>query len=356
MKKIIALILTAVLFSALLLGSASADAITMNGTVVSTHTETVTAALGGAVGQVHVTAGDHVSAGEKLVTLNAEKVYALEDGTVRLFGEVGDSADSLSSRYGAVAYIEPARQYTVSASTKNAYDAEKNKTIHPGESVYLKSVSNSKNTGTGIVTSVSGTSFNIEMISGSLENGEAAYVYRNAAYTATSRIGRGTVSHQDPVAYSGSGIIVSYKVENGSKVKKGDVLFETLSGSYANQIGDLCEITAERDGVIASISLNKGGTLAAGDTVAEFYADSDLRIQATVTEADLQSFQVGDKVTATFTYLDSGEYTVDGVIEKISRTSASVDEETNEASYSVLIRPESTERLYYGMNAVIEKK
>ena len=44
------------------------------------------------------------------------------------------------------------------------------------------------------------------------------------------------------------------------------------------------------------------------------------------------------------------------MIEKISRTSASVDEETNEASYAVLIRPESTERLYYGMNAVIEKK
>ncbi len=354
MKKI-ALVVTAVLLGMLVLSSALADTVTMNGTVVSTRTETITAALGGTVGQVHIAAGDHVSAGDKLVTLYAEKVYALEDGTVRLFGEVGDAADSLSSRYGAVAYIEPDRPFTISASTKKAYDAEANKIIHPGESVYLKSVEDSKHTGTGIVTTVSGTSFGIEVISGGLENGESAYVYRSAEYTAVSRIGKGTVSRQDPVAYSGSGIIASYRVENGSAVKKGDVLFETLSGSYAHQTGNLYEITAAGNGVIASVSLNKGGSLAAGGTVAEFYADSDLRIQATVTEEDLQSFQVGDSVVATFTYLDNGEYTVDGVIEKISRTGESADG-SEEASYAVLIRPESADRLHYGMNAVIEKK
>lgn len=356
MKKIPAVILSAILLCALLLSSASAGTVTMNGTVVSIRTETVKAALGGTVSQVHVSAGDHVLAGETLVTLGTEKVYALEDGTMRFFGAVGDSAEALTARYGAVAYVEPDCQYTVSASTKNAYDLEENKVIHPGETVYLKSVNDSKNTATGVVTSVSGSSYQIEVLSGSVRSGESMYVHRTADFSSTSRIGRGSVSHKDPVVYDGAGVIVSYRVENGGHVKKGDVLFETLSGAYANQTGDLCAITAERDGVVAAIELSKGASLAAGDTVAEFYADGDLRIEATVSEADLQYFQVGDAVVATFMYLDDGEYAVDGVIEKIARISAAADEETNEASYAVLIKPASTERLYYGMNAVIERK
>ena len=356
MKKIISLILTAILFSTLLLSSAAAEEITMTGTVVSTHTETITASLGGTVGQVMVSAGDHVEQGDPLVILTAEKVYALQDGTVRVFGEVSDSTDMLVDRYGAVVYVEPACEYVISASTKNAYEAEENKVIHPGETVWLKSVENMKNVGTGMVTSVSGSSYSLEVTGGSFSADESVYIFRDKNYAANSRIGRGTVSRQSPVAYSGSGIVADFSVVSGKKVKKGDVLFETLSGSYQNASGDLKSITAGSSGVIASISLNKGSSLSAGETVAEFYADSDLRIQATVSEADLQYINPGDSVTATFIYLDEGEYTVAGVIEKISRTSTSVDEETNEASYTVLIKPESTERLCYGMNAVIEKK
>ena len=356
MKKSLSCILLALLLTAAMLGGALADAITMSGTVVSIRTETITALMGGTVEKVLVSAGDHVSAGDALATLKTEKVYALQNGTARLFGEVGDSTDMLSERYGAVIYIEPECQYTVSATTKNAYDSEANKTIHPGETVYMKSVDNSRNTGSGVVTSVTSTGYKIEVLDGSFEGSESVYVYRNAAYTNVSRIGRGTVSRQDPIAYTGSGIIVSYNVEDGAAVKKGDVLFETLSGTYTNHGGDLRSVTVSGDGVVASITMNRGAAVAAGDAVAEFYADEDMRVEAKVLEADLQSFRVGDTVTITFTYLDNGEYQVKGVVEKISRTSAAVDEETNEASYSVLVKPASTERLSYGMNAVVEQE
>ena len=355
MKKLISLILIAALLAAMLLASASAEVITLNGTVVSTCTETITAALGGTIGDVKVSAGDHVNAGDALAALETVKVYALEDGTVRLFGSVGDSAETVAEKYGAVAYIEPAVRYTVSASTKNAYDDEANRIIHPGETVYLRSMENVKLTGKGIVTNVSGSSYTIELSEHDFSSGENVYIYRSSSFGIMSRIGRGSVSLKDPVTYTGSGIIVKYTAANNGTVKKGDVLFETLSGDYTAKTADLDKVTVTKAGVIASVSLQKGNSVNAGDTVAEFYADENMRIEALVTEEYLSSFAAGDEVAVTFIYLDNGEYTVNGVIEKISRTASSTDEETGEASYSVMIRPESTERLSYGMNAVIEK-
>ena len=356
MKKTLSVLLLAVLLAAVTLGSASADVITTSGTVVSIRTETITASLGGSIGNVLVSAGDHVSKGDTLVTLDTQKVYALQGGTVRVFGEVGDTTDMLVERYGAVVYVEPECEYVVAASTRNAFDAEANKVIHPGETVYMRSVDNIKITGTGIVTSVADSSYSIEVTSGSFSSNEGVYIYRKSSFVSTSRIGRGTVSHQSPVAYTGTGIVVNYPVANGKKVKKGAVLFETLEGAYKSKTGNWDNITASSSGVIASISINKGGKLAAGDVVADFYADGDMRIEATVTETDLHYFKVGDTVTATFTYLDNGEYKVSGKVEKISAIGAAADEETNEASYSVLIKPGKTDRLYYGMNAVIEKE
>lgn len=354
MKKLVSLILAAVM-TALLFACASAEVVTMNGTVVSICTETITAPLGGRIAEAAVSAGDHVSAGDTLAVLETEKVYAQEDGVVRFFGSVGDSAEMISARYGAVAYIEPSARYTVSASTKNAYDNEANRIIHPGETVYLRSMVTVSNTGKGTVTSVTGSNYTIELTESAFSSGENVYVFRDPSYGIMSRIGRGSVSLKDPAAYAGSGIVVKYTAANDSVVRKGDVLFETLSGDYTARTADLNRITAPKDGVITSVSFKKGGALAAGDAAAEFCADEDMRVEALVTEADLAYFKSGDEVAVTFIYLDNGEYTVNGVIEKISRTAASADEETDEASYSVMIRPESTDRLSYGMNAVVEK-
>ncbi len=353
MNRIIALGLAVLLSCTIGFSPASADTVSVNGTVVSSGTEQITAPAGGTVGRVHAAAGDSVKAGDLLVTLETDKVRATEDGTVRFFGEAGDSADALTEQYGGAAFVEPARRYTVSASTKQAYNDAENKDIHLAETVYLKSSANSRNAGIGIVTAASGSSFTVEVTGGTLENGEAVYVFRSPDYATSARIGRGTVSRRDPTAYSGSGTIVTYRVENGSKVRKGDVLFETLPGSCSGDPEHFCEITAEEDGVIASVSVNRGASLAAGDPVAEFYAKGDLRIQAEVSEEYLRFFGDGAGVVLTFTYLDGGAYTLKGTVEKTGRIASSVNEETGEASYAVLILPESPERLYYGMNATV---
>ena len=353
MKKVVAVIL--VLSLLVLSAAALADSVTMNGTVVSASPQTVTAALGGTVAQVLASAGDRVQTGDAVAVLETEKVYALQDGTVRFFGEAGDSAAMVTDRYGAVAYIEPACRYTVSASTKTAYDLEENKTIHPGETVYLKCTSDSTHTGTGLVTAVSGTSFSVEVTGGDFEHGESVYLFRAPEYTTVSRIGKGSVSRQDPVAYTAEGVVVRYTAENGAAVRKGDVLFETLAGSYANQTGDLCRITAARDGVVSDLSLTVGGAVAAGDAVMTFYPDEAMRIEATVTETDLQYFHVGDAVKAEFTYINGGGFTVAGTVEKISGVGSAASEDSDESSFTVWIIPESADGLSYGMNAVISR-
>ena len=334
-------------------GCAFADSITMNGSVVNVAAQTITADYGGAVSKVLVSAGDQVRAGDSIALLETEKVYALQSGTVHLFGETGDSAEMVTQRYGAVAYIEPACQYTISASTKNAYDSEENKTIHPGETVYIRCVADSRHTGTGIVTVVSGTSFSVEVADGEFENSESVYLYRDAGYTASLRIGKGSISRQDPVAYTGEGIIVNYRTEDGAGVQKGSVLFETLAGSYSSHAEDLCQIKAGEDGVIAELNLNIGSMVSSGDAIATFYPNDSMRIAATVSETDLRYFNVGDTVKAEFTYLNDGDFSVQGTIEKISMVGSTQSEDSDEAYFTVWIIPESIEGLYYGMNAVI---
>lgn len=353
MKKLLSVLLLVVL-SLSVASAAMARTVTADGTVVSTGTVIVSAAAGGTVADVAVSEGDAVSAGDVLVTLTPSRVYALQDGTVRLFGSAGDDAAEISTQYGAVAYVEPALRYTISASTRNAYSSEENKIIHPGETVYLRATENVQLTGTGRVTTVSGTSYTVEVLTGSLESGYSVNIFRSSDYAATSRIGRASVSLKDPVAYTAEGLITSFCVEDGAQVKKGDVLFETVSASWPVDVSALTQAASPVDGVVASISLSKGSSLSSGSTVAEIWPDENLRIEASVPESDLSLFTVGKEVSVELNYLDNGEYTVSGVVEKVSRIgSASTSSDSDEAVFSVLIRPAGTDRLSYGLHAIV---
>lgn len=358
MKKFLAVLTVLCMLSAL--PAALADSVTLNGKVVSTESAIVTAPIGGTVSKILVSAGTHVNAGDPLVTLDTTVVYAQEDGVVRTFGEPGDQTESVVARYGAVAYVEPSASYTISASTRLAYDAEANRIIHPGESVYLKSYTNTKNTGTGIVTQVSGSSFTVEITGGTFDSGESVNVFRQISYTASSRIGRGSVAHADPKAYTGEGSIVSFFVENGSTVKKGDALFETLTGEfdYLNMTGS--QITSTASGIVSAISVTTGSPIEKGAAAVEIYPDSAMRIEASVSETNLRSVAPGSAVTVEFPYLQENTVVVKGTVERVSfladGTNPDADDETvstGEAFYLVYIAFEPVENIRYGMSAVI---
>ncbi len=356
MKKCIA-VLTA-LCLLLACASALADSVSVNGKVVSTEKEIVTAPIGGTVSKILSTAGTHVSAGDPLVTLDTTVVYAQESGVVRLFGAPGDQTESVAARYGAVAYVEPDYTYTISASVKYAYDAEENRLIHPGEAVYLKGYSDSKHTGRGTVTQVSGNNFTVEVSTGNFSSGESVLVYRKSNYAVSSRIGRGSIARTDPKAYTGEGSIVRFAVKNGASVQKGDALFETLPGTFdhLNMTGN--QITSTVTGIISAVSVTPGSVIEKGAGTVEIYPDSAMRIEASVSEVNLRYFTLGSQVTVEFPYLQDETVTVSGVVERISfladeATETTEEESTDEAYYLVYISFASVPNIRYGMSAVV---
>ena len=352
MKKLIALLLIGIML--LTVPGAMAASTSLNGTVVNVGEETVLSPRGGTVDDVFVQPGAKIQAGQTLAALKTKKVYAQTDGTVRLFGEVGDTAEMVSAQFGAVAYIEPLTQYTVTASTKTADTSDGNKFVHPGSTVYLRAVENMSHTGVGTVTNVSGGSFTVVLSSGLFDKDDTANVYRDSNFLPATRLGKGSVSLVDPEPYTGEGIITAFAVENGAWVQKGDVLFETLEGDFDGTAENLTEIVCPVQGTVVSLSVSKGASVTAGSAVATVYPDDAMRIQAPVSESDLVNFHQGDAVSAEFFYLNNGALTVYGTIESISLIGeTSGDTDTEEASYTVTIKPISTAGLYYGAHAII---
>lgn len=358
MKKIAALLLALVFcFSC---AAALADSVTLSGSVVAVNSITVSAPIGGTVDEVPALAGMHVDAGDTLATLAPTVVYAQEDGVARVFGQPGDDTEVVAARYGAVVYVEPGCTHTISASTRQAYDAESNRIIHPGEKVYLRSYSDSRLVGEGTVTVVSGTSFTVEITSGSFSTGESVNVFRENTYLAVTRIGRGSVAHNDPKAYTGTGSIVRFLVQDGNEVHRGDALFETLPGQFDRLEMTGTEITASVSGIVNTVSATAGSAIEKGAAVAQLYPDDALRIEISVSETNLRYLPVGSRVTVEFPYLQENIVAVEGTVERVSfladGTNPDAGDESvssDESYYLAYISFAPTDGVRCGMTAVV---
>lgn len=353
-------ILPALLISMLALSPAAlADGITFTGTVAASQTHEIYAPIGGTVEAVEVEAGQSVRAGDTLLRLSTTKVYAEEDGTVTgVFGEPGDSAETVSQKYGAVMYLEGESVYTIAASTENAYNSTETKFVHVGEEVTLVCYSDGSHTGAGVITSIEGTDYTVRVTSGEFLIGETVNVFRGEDTASTSRIGRGTLNRTSPTAVTGSGSIVSVAVADGDTVKKGDLLFETLDGSFDGLYMSGSSISADVDGTVSQLNAQQGSPVQKGDAVAVLYPESAMRVEAQVAEGNLASIQVGDPVSIELVWNQDEEVTYAGTISMIS---AIADEAQNGAdgegdsgvTYTVYIdfTPDADTR--YGMTAVV---
>lgn len=348
--------LTALSLSA---GFALADSISFEGTVGAKTTREIYAPIGGTIETVDVEVGRQVAKGDVLATLSTTKVYAEEDGTVTgLFAQPGDNAETIAARYGAVMYIEGEGRYTISASTTNAYNSTATKTVHTGEDVYLSCYSDGNHTGTGIITAIEGTDYTVEVESGDFIVGETVNVYRGEKATSTLRVGRGTLTRKNPTAVSGTGSIVAFAVKDGDAVKRGDLLFETLEGSFDGLYMSGRDILADGEGTIATLNLTQGGKLEKNSVAAVLYPAEAMRIEAHVNETDLASIAVGTKVDIELLWNQDFEVSYPGVVTMISRiadeAAQSGSEETaSSTTYTVYIdfTPDANTR--FGMSAVI---
>jgi len=337
---------------ALLMGSASA--ISFTGTVAASDTVEIYAPIGGSVERVEVSVGEKVQEGDVLASLETTKLYASEDGVITgIFGEPGDSAETIAERYGAVMYIEGETVYTISASTDEAYNTTDTKFVHVGEEVYLYCYSHGTHTGWGVITSIEGTDYNVNVLEGDFLLGETVSIFRGETTASSSRIGRGEISRKSPTAVGGSGSIVSIAVQDGDTVQKGDLLFETLDGSFDGLYMSGSQITASAAGTIYQLNRNQGGKAEKDSVVAVIYPEGKMRIEAQVSEYDLPEIAVGDSVNVELIWNQDAEVNYAGTVSMISGIAAESNGESEDASYTVYVdfTPDANTR--YGMSAVV---
>ena len=329
--------------------AASAESVTLEGTVVSTKTSAILAPAAGILDEMMIQAGDTVAEGIDVASLMGTKVYAEEAGIVHVFGQEGDSVESLTERYGAVVYVEPEVLYTMSASTRYAYDSVENKIIHPGEKVYLECISECDHIGQGVVTLVEGTNFTVEVTGGQFKSSETVRVYRSESLESTSRIGRGTMEQASPAAYTGSGTVTKIYVVNGEAIESGALLYETVeTDAYSDRI------LSPETGVVAYVAATAGDTVEKGTLLAEIYPADAMRLMVEADEYDLRKLTIGSKVDIEFTCGIKAE----GVVERVSgiqqeADSTEEDAEDEDALFAVYIHFIPERAVSYGMTAKI---
>ncbi|MBQ8506863.1 MAG: HlyD family efflux transporter periplasmic adaptor subunit [Clostridia bacterium] len=355
MKNAIKRIISIAAACALLGAAALADTISFSGTVAAGRTSEIYAPIGGTVGSVEVEVGQQVSAGDVIATLTTEKVYASEAGTITgVFGQGGDNAETVSQKYGAVMYIEGESKYTIAASTEEAYNKTANKFVSVGEEVLLSCYSDGGHSGKGVITAIEGTNYTVEVTEGEFIVGETVSVFRDII-TSTKRIGRGDLTRKNPTAVTASGSIVSIAVQDGDSVERGQLLLETLSGSFDGLYMSGSQILASEDGVIAQLNLEQGGKLEKGSVAAVLYPADSMRIEGAVEEANLGLIAVGDEVEIELIWNQDNEITYSGVVRMISSVANSGEgaDMEGDVTYNVYVdfTPDAGTR--YGMSAIV---
>lgn len=343
-----------ILISALVMTAAPAlaEVVSFTGQVTASYTHDVYSPYTGTVGQIHVQPGDLVTEETAIASLLTTRIYAETDGTVTaVFAQPGDLMDTVTTRYGAPIYLDNGVHYTVSASGANgkAYDAVETMRVSPGETVYLQSRSDSDHTGVGTITTVEGTSFQVEVTEGSFQEGESVSLYRTAEYDSEQRIGRGSIENASPTAVAATGRLLSIYVKPGDTVQKGDLLMETLDGGTPHTtVSNM--ICAGKNGVVASISTQQGASVAENTLVVSIWPENAMRIEITIPESDLLYVSEGDNVEITFDWQDGTTEPIPGVISVIAAAS---DADTDDTAYTAYVDFTPDETVRYGMNVTV---
>ena len=354
MKRRGILSVLAVLTACLLLPGFALAGASFDGTVVSQNAIVVTAPFGGVVASIKVRAGDYVNVGDVLAVVETTKVYAPTDGTITgLFAQVGDSVANVVTRYGAAIYITPYNKYTINADTDYAYANNENMYVHLGEEVYLRSYNfQIYNEGKGILTSVDDKNYTVETTEGEFWMGETVSIFRSPDYDSTSRIGRGDVTRTPEVTVGDTGSIVAMYVQDGDKVTRGQLLYETVTGELADLVADGSQIKSTVSGIVESLGVTAGTSVAQGGLVATVCPKDRMQIMIEVNEYDLMDIALGDKVSLTFTYDDTGMSKGTGTVQMISDISVTTD--TSDVSYAVYINFDAEDDTRLGMTVMVD--
>ena len=297
--------------------------------------------------------------GDPIATVETSKTYASTDGTVSgVFAREGDSADGVKTQYGALVYIEPINRYTLECSTEKGYNSSENRYIHIGESVFLKCTKDGSHQGRGVVTGLDekeDNKFTVEVTGGEFYMGETVDIYRSEDYASASRIGRGTVGRTKTVAVNAEGSVLKMHVKAGDTVERGELLFETVTGTLDGLYAPDKQVVSDTAGVIATVDAGNGTSVEKDAKIATIYPNDAMQIKMVISEADLMDVTVGGKAEIEFNWdADSGRR-FEGTISSISYLSEKQSDgaASQSAQYVAYVDFTPDETVRIGMTVIV---
>lgn len=290
----------------------------------------VTADESGILESLYMQTGQRVEAEETVATLRSEKCFASQEGTVTMVSaDVGDSVN------GTLMEVMPLEKYTVYCTVEKAYNSAETTLIHSGETVYAKCTRDGTHLASGVITQIDGTDYQVLILGGELYVGETVYVYRDLAFSASQRIGIGTVLTSDTESYEASGKLTRLCVSAGDYVERGQLLYELGGGTQQ----------AESSGIVTSVSVQVGDPVSKDQIIAEVTPAEAVYVKVQVDETAAAAIRVGDKTTMILASQED-ERPIDGTVTQISAIADS-------DQYTVWICPETDQILSLGMTVEV---
>ena len=377
----ICLLIAVLLFCVNTQSIAAGETISFSGSVAAKNEIHVLADKQGYVSSLVVKTGQRVNQGQPILTLATEKVFSPTDGTVSLLNcKPGDSTESIINRYGALMFVEDRYSFEIVASVDNAYNTADNKLVHPGEVVRVV-CNDSKHSGTGFITQIDKNQYNVLITSGMFVIGESVNIYRSRTTemvaqpedsmdseeaddevakkqsvkeSAPDKIGKGTVERVTPYAIKGEGNVVEVYVQEGDTVKSGDVLCEIIDAGVSGYTEYPNMIVASSQGVIGSLRVSPGDNVKSNDIVAVIYPSDEVIIKGNVSEFEVQSLSVNDDVEIEILSNQGESRVYPGKISSISLSSSQAkDKNDGSITYEVYVDFETTDKIFYGMSAIV---
>ena len=331
---------------------AAADGVELEGSFEAARVRTILAPYSGVAGDVDVRAGDALEAQAALLSLNTTAVYADFDGRVTgVFAQAGDAAASVQERYGALLYLESEALYRADCSTSGAGSGNDNKLVHVGEWVYLRSTQNESRQGEGIVTSVQGSSYTLEIGKpDNLNYNDHIRVYRDPRHNSSDCIGSGVLSRINPTAVTGEGYVLAVHVQDGQKVSRGDLLLELVPDALAGMRGGDGTVRMPEAGVVTQVLVSGGEQVAKDAPLMTYCPAGALELVCAADEDDLTDLAVGDEMTVTLDAYPNEK--LRGTVTKISGVGVS---EGGRTRFDVTLRVQDGDLARIGMSATAEK-
>ncbi len=270
------------------------------GTVVAPDGVTLTAPVGGQVGNFSWVPGDSFGAQEVAFNLKPAQVYAANDGVVRgLKAQVGDQAAGVMAQFGALCHIDREDVWQVEVSASTAYNEVENRDIRVGDVLRVRQgTGDDAVTGIATVIRLVQRGFVVELAQGDFELEDKVKVFlgEGKTYNSEDQVGNGKIARVAALPVQGDGVIAEVLVTEGQSVTRGQALFTLDSAPATHKAAPAHHVAFDTAGLVSEVLVRPGQFVVQGQAVMTVLPTEALTATLDVDELDIAKVEVGKKV------------------------------------------------------------